>query len=202
MNVDEAITSRRSVRAFKPDPVARETVAHILAVASRAPSGTNIQPWHVHAVTGPTKEAISRDVIAWREEGKPGFEPEYAYSTADIGEPYLSRRRKVGWDLYGLLGIAKGEREKTFRQHNRNFTFFDAPVGLFFFVERHFGAGAWLDTGMFIEAVMTAARGQGLHTCPQQAWTHYHPIIRKHLQVPDNLILLCGMSLGLSLIHI
>lgn len=196
MHVDEAITSRRSVRAFKPDPVPRETVQHILEVASRAPSGTNCQPWLAYAVAGSAKEAITRDVLAVREAGEGGYDSEYTYSPPNIGEPYISRRRKVGWDLYGLLGIAKGEREKTFRQHNRNFQFFGAPVGLFFFVERHLKTGAWLDVGMFLEGVMAAARGQGLHTCPQVAWTNYHAIVRKHLGIPDDQLLICGMCLG------
>jgi len=196
MNVDEAITSRRSVRAFTPEPVPQAVVEHILRTASRAPSGTNVQPWKVYVAAGAVREAISRDVIAAREAGAGGFEAEYTYSPPDIGEPYLSRRRKVGWDLYGLLDIKKGEREKTFRQHNRNFTFFGAPVGLFFFVERHMQTGAWLDVGMFLEAVMVAARGQGLHSCPQVAWTNYHAIVRKHLGVPDTELLICGMSLG------
>lgn len=196
MHVDEAITSRRSVRAFRSDPVSRQQVEHILAVASRAASGTNCQPWLAYAVTGATKEAITRDVLAVRETGAAGYDSEYTYSPPDIGEPYISRRRKVGWDLYGLLGIAKGEREKTRRQHNRNFEFFGAPVGLFFFVERHLKTGAWLDTGMFLGNVMAAARGQGLHTCPQVAWTNYHAIVRKHLGIPDSQLLICGMSLG------
>ena len=196
MNVDEALTSRRSVRAFKSDPIPRETVAHILQVACRAPSGTNCQPWLVYAVTGDIKAAITRDVLAVRDAGEAGYDAEYTYSPPDIGEPYISRRRKVGWDLYGLLGIAKGEREKTKVQHNRNFHFFGAPVGLFFFVERHLKTGAWLDTGMFLEGVMAAARGQGLHTCPQVAWTNYHAIVRKHVGVPDDQLLICGMSLG------
>lgn len=196
MHVDEAITSRRSVRAFRPDPVSREQVEHILAVASRAPSGTNTQPWLAYAVMGEKKEAISCEVLAVRESGAKGYDSEYTYSPPDIGEPYIGRRRKVGWDLYGLLGIAKGDREKTLRQHNRNFEFFGAPVGLFFFVERHLKTGAWFDTGMFLANLMAAARGQGLHTCPQVAWTNYHAIVRKHLEIPDNQLLICGMSLG------
>ena len=198
MHIDEALSSRRSVRAFNDAPVTQATVAHILQVASRAPSGTNCQPWRVYVAAGATKQAISDDTIALRTSGVELPQSEYVYSPKDIGEPYLSRRRKVGWDLYGLLDIGKGDRERTFAQHNRNFTFFGAPVALFFFVERHLERGAWLDVGMFLQGVMSAARGQGLHTCPQVAWTNYHAIVRRHLGVPETELLVCGMSLGVE----
>ena len=192
--VDAAITTRRSVRGFKPDPVPKETVAHILDVAARAPSGTNIQPWHVWVVAGEAKERVSKAVLNAREAGDE--QHEYAYYPTDWREPYLARRRKVGWDLYSLVGIEKGDKPRMWKQHGRNFEFFDAPVGLFFSIESHLERGSWLDMGMFLEAIMVAARGQGLDTCPQAAWVGYHKAVRAAVGIPDEHTFICGMCLG------
>ena len=196
MHVDEAIESRRSVRGFTPEPVARETVEHILRVARRAPSGTNMQPWHVYVVTGAVKEAITRDVLAMHNGPRELQEPEYKYYPEVFYEPYKSRRRKIGWDMYGLLGIERGEHEKMHAQAGENFRFFGAPVGLFFFVEKALELGSWLDCAMFIQNVMLSARGQGLHTCSQAAWPPFHKAVRRHLKVGDDKVLLCGMAIG------
>jgi len=193
-SVDEALGTRRSVRAFLPDPVPQDTVRHILEVASRAPSGTNIQPWHVWVAAGEVRDNVSEAVKAAREAGEEDHE--YPYYPKDWREPYITRRRKVGWDLYGLIGIVKGDKAGMYRQHTRNFEFFDAPVGLFFTIERHLELGSWLDFGMFVQSVMLAARAQGLDTCPQVAWTSYHKAIRPLLGVPDDQAFVCGMSLG------
>ena len=193
--VEDAITSRRSIRRFLPDPVSRETVERLLAVASRAPSGTNIQPGRVYVVAGQAKEKRSAAILEAHDAGG-GNEREYNYYPLEFTEPYLSRRRKIGWDLYGLLGIEKGDKEKMHAQHGRNFVFFDAPVGMFFTIDRMLEIGSWLDFGMFLENIMIAARGKGLHTCPQAAFAKYHKIIREKLDIPDDEIVICGMSLG------
>jgi nitroreductase len=192
--VDEALTTRRSVRGFLPDPVPLETLRHILEVSARAPSGTNIQPWFVWAVAGEAKDKLCQAVIDAREAGEE--EHEYAYYPREWREPYRARRRKLGWDLYGLVGVEKGDKEGMYRQHTRNFELFDAPVGLFFTMERHLELGSWLDFGMFLQAIMVAARGQGLDTCPQAAWVGYHKAIRKELDIPDDHAFVCGMALG------
>jgi nitroreductase len=185
------------VRAFRPDPVPREAVERILALASRAPSGTNVQPWKVHAVAGEVRERISIEMHAqYLRHGEEGWKRGYAYYPTKWREPYLGRRRKLGWDLYGLLGIGKGEREKTKAQNARNFLFFDAPVALIFTIDDDFEKGSWLDYGMFIQSVMLAARGMGLDTCPQAAIASAHEVLRRHLPIADNEIVICGMSLG------
>lgn len=194
ISVDEAIVTRRSVRAFKPDPVAMATVQHILDVAARAPSGTNIQPWLVYALAGAEKERMSAAVLARREAGPPN--PEFAYYPKKWFEPYLARRRKLGWDLYTLLGIGKEDKAKMWAQHGRNYTFFDAPVGLFFATHRDLELGSWMDMGMFLQNVMVAARGQGLHTCPQAAWIEFPDTVAEVLALPKELQIVCGMSLG------
>jgi nitroreductase len=195
--IEEAILSRRSVRAFRPDPVPRETVERILALASRAPSGTNIQPWNVIAVAGAVRERLVEAMqTEFLQHGEEGWQREFEYYPTKWRDPYLARRRKIGWDLYGLLGIGKGDREKTRQQHARNFLFFDAPVGLVVTLERDLPVGAWLDTGMFLQNVMLAARAFGLDTCPQAAIASAHTVLRRELQIPQQQVVVCGMSLG------
>jgi len=196
--VDEAITSRRSMRAYLPTPVPRETIEDILRVASRAPSGTNTQPWKVHVLTGePLRGLIERLRAAYDDPAEAQLhEQEYAYYPHEWVSPYIDRRRKVGWDLYGLLGIAKGDKLRMHEQHGRNYEFFDAPVGLMFTIDRVMERGSWLDYGMFLQNVMVAARARGLDTCPQAAFTQFHRIILDHLGAPPQEMLVCGMSLG------
>jgi nitroreductase len=196
--VDGVIRERRSVRGFLPTAVPRETILEILDVAARAPSGTNTQPWQVIVVTGGRKEALSHELIetALDPARDAEHEQEYSYYPDKWVHPYLERRRKVGYDLYGLLGILKGDHEYMKLQFARNYAFFDAPVGLFFTMDRILGQGSWLDYGMFLQNVMLAARARGLDTCPQAAFTKYHKIIGRHLEIPQERQLLCGMALG------
>jgi len=191
----EAIATRRSVRAFRPDPVPPEIVREILEVSARAPSGTNMQPWKARVVTGAARERLVRAALAAGANGA-ALKAEYKYYPDRFPEPYLSRRRKVGWDLYGLLGIQRGEKDKMRVQHARNQMFFDAPVGIIFSVDRVLEIGSWLDYGMFLENVMVAARSFGLHSCPQVAWTPYHGVVREVLGMPEEEVIVCGMALG------
>lgn len=196
--VDAVIRGRRSIRGFLPTPVPKEIILEILDVAARAPSGTNTQPWKVTVVTGPKKEALSRELIETALDPVRDAEQtqEYAYYPDKWTHPYLDRRRKVGYDLYGLLGIPKGDRTSMERQFARNYAFFGAPVGLFFTIDRILGQGSWLDYGMFLQNVMIAARSRGLDSCPQAAFTKYHRIVTRHLGIPGTEMLLCGMALG------
>jgi len=196
--VDEAIVTRRSLRAFLPTPVPRSTIEEILAVASRAPSGTNTQPWKVYVLTGSAKTELSRKILAAYNDPaeRATHSEEYAYYPTEWVSPFIDRRRKVGWDLYGLLGIAKTDKARMHAQHGRNYEFFGAPVGLMFTIDRVMRQGSWLDYGMFLEAIMVAARARGLDTCPQAAFTQFHRIICEHIGAPNSEQLVCGMSLG------
>ena len=199
--VDAAIATRRSLRAFLPTPVPRQTIEDILAVSARAPSGVNTQPWKVTVLTGAAKDSLSQKILAAHDAnaaaGSTGADVgEYAYYPTEWTSPYIERRRKVGWDLYGLLGIAKTDKARMHLQHGRNYDFFDAPVGLIFTIDRILRQGSWLDYGMFLQNVMTAARGRGLDTCPQAAFIGFHKIIREHLNLPESEMVVCGMSLG------
>ena len=195
---EAAIATRRSVRAFLPTPVPRATVERILAVASRAPSGTNTQPWRVYVLTGEPLRSLSRRLVAAYDDPEESarHSEEYPYYPTEWVSPYIDRRRKIGWDLYGLLGIGKTDKARMHAQHRRNYEFFGAPVGLMFTIDRILRQGSWLDYGMFIEGVMVAARAHGLDTCPQAAFTPFHRIVTDEIGAPANEQLVCGMSLG------
>ena len=196
--VDAAITSRRSIRAFLPAPVARADIEAILEVAARAPSGTNTQPWKVHVLTGAAKQRLSDRILAAYADPAQAREhvEEYAYYPREWVSPFIDRRRKVGWDLYALLGLTRDNKAGMAAQHGRNYRFFDAPVGMIFTIDRIMEQGSWLDYGMFLQNIMVAARGRGLDTCPQAAFTQFHRIISDELGLPENQMVVCGMSLG------
>ena len=196
MHVLEAIKTRKSIRAFTDQTVSKDTVEEILQIAQRSPSGTNTQPWHVHVCSGAVKQAITDDVLALAAAGNSTPYQQYDYYPGEWKDIHRDRRRGVGWGLYGLLGIKKGDREASARQGARNFKFFDAPVGLFVTTEAYLGRGSWSDTGMYIQTIMLAARGFGLHTCAQAAWIQYQEPIFQHLEIPDDQVLVSGMSLG------
>ena len=193
--VEQVIYSRHSVRRFLPKPVPASTVKELLEVASQAPSGTNVQPWKVYALAGEKKvelgKAITEKYLASGIEGMP-----FDYYPKEWVDPWLSRRRKTGIDLYALLGIAKGDKDKMLLQWIRNYQFFDAPVGLIFTVDKIIGQGMFLDYGMFIATLMIAARARGLDTCTQLAFAEFQEVIHKTLDVPENEMVICGMALG------
>jgi nitroreductase len=193
--VDAAIRSRRSIRAFLSKPVARADIEAILEAAARAPSGTNMQPWRVIVLTGAALRDFCAGIQLRVASGEPA-EAQYSYYPPTFREPYLARRRKVGWDLYGALGIVKGDKTRMAAQHARNFDFFDAPVGMMFTIDADLELGSWLDYGMFLENIMIAARGRGLDTCAQAAFVGYHKTIRALLGLGEDQHIVCGMALG------
>ena len=200
--VDHAITSRMSARAFTQQAVSRELITEILQVASRAPSGTNTQPWKVYVLQGATRDALVDKVCAAHEairtnpEVAKQYQEQYDYYPEKWVSPFIDRRRENGWSLYGLLGIGKGDKDRMHEQHQRNFKFFDAPVGLMFTIDPIMGRGSLLDYGMFMQNIMVAARARGLHTCPQAAWNGFHSIILPHIGASEGEMMVCGMSLG------
>ncbi len=196
--IDRAISGRRSVRAFLDTPVDLAVVREILQVSSRAPSGTNTQPWKVYVLTGEAKARLSAEIVETFMDPAKAAEhhEEYDYYPKEWIEPFIGRRRKVGFDLYGLLGLTKDDKAGMKRQHARNYQFFDAPVGLIFTIDRIMGKGSYLDYGMFMENVMISAVGHGLATCAQAAFNQYHKIIERQLNLPANEAVVCGMALG------
>ena len=190
------IEGRRSVRGFKDKAVPRATLDRILVAASRAPSGSNTQPWHVHVVLGGAKARLSKAVLDERAAGAPEPTPEYPYYPTDWPELSHRRRRQNGWELYGLLGIAKGDRAAARAWHDRNFDFFGAPVGMIVTTDRRLGQGALVDCGGFLQSLMLAARSFGLETCAQAAWAAYHATVRSELHLPPEEMVLFGIALG------
>jgi nitroreductase len=197
----DAVAQRHSVRAFLPREVEPALLDDILTRACRAPSGTNIQPWRVHVLTGLSRQNMvsavceAFDAHLTPPAGK-NHSPEYDYYPKEFFGDYLARRRKVGFDMYALLGIEKGDKLAMAQQHRRNYTFFDAPVGLMFTIDRRMGQGSWLDYGMFIQNIMVLAKARGLDTCAQAAWIEYHRIIGEQLRLAPNEQFVCGMALG------
>jgi nitroreductase len=197
LTADEALLTRRSVRAFLPMPVPRDEVEGLLALASRSASGSNIQPWKVRVVAGEKRTRLSRAILeALDRDGYEKHKREWNYYPVNWREPYLARRRKIGWDLYGLMGISKGDFEATERQRRRNYEFFGAPVGMIFTLDEDLEIGSWLDLGIYIGSLTIAARGRGLDTCPQAAFADFHAVIRRELDIPEKEIIICGMALG------
>lgn len=200
--VDAAITSRMSVRAFTQQEVPPGTLQDILQVASRAPSGTNTQPWKVYVLLDQSRQSLVDKVCAAHDtvRADPALAAQYTeaydYYPEKWVNPYIDRRRENGWGLYGVLGIGKGDKDKMHLQHQRNYRFFDAPVGLMFTIDRVMGRGSLLDYGMFLQNLMVAARARGLHTCPQAAWNSFASIILPHIGAGAEEMLVCGMSLG------
>lgn len=193
--VEKAIASRRAVRAFLPDPVDPALVRRLIALAAQAPSGTNMQPWRLRVLGPRTRAKLETALVAALDDPSPR-EEEYRYYPATLREPYLSRRRKVGWDLYGLLGVAKGDHAGMRRQTEANLRFFGAPVALMLTVDRDLEIGSWLDLGAFVQTLLIAAQGHDLDSCPQAIFASFHGIVRRELSIPQSEVVVCGIALG------
>jgi len=194
--VDDAIQTRMSVRAFTDRPVEKETIVELLELSSRSGSGSNSQPWLVYVLQGKSRDSLVEKMCAAYEDPS-AAEPHTNYPPT-WGSPYLERRRANGWGLYGLLGIAKGDKEKMHAQQQGNYRFFDAPVGMIFTVDRiqGQGRGTLMDIGMCMENLMLAARARGLHTCALGALNNYASIVLSHCNAKPNEVVLCGLALG------
>lgn len=195
MRFIDALHARKSVRAFKPDPVPRALVEELLQLASRSPSGTNVQPWKVHVVAGEVRRQLEREVLAHRDGNPPDTSAEFPRSSKRK-EPYIGRMRKLGKDMYTLIGVPKGDQAANWAQWGRNYKFFDAPVGLLFTIDKDLDAMSFVDVGMFMQTFMLAAKVRGLDTCAQGAWNNYWSVTRRVLNVPDDQYIIAGISLG------
>jgi nitroreductase len=197
MNVKEAFVSRRSVRRFLPESVSKEKIENILEGAAFAPSGHNIQPWHVYVVQGQKKLSITQSIIdAIKDGSSKNMKTEFDYYPTEWFEPFVSRRRAVGFELYKLLEIGRDDFEARDKQMQENFHFFGAPVGMFITMDRRLATGTFMDVGMFIQSILVGARGEGLHSCGQVAFTKFHTLIAEQLKFKENEMLVCGVSIG------
>jgi nitroreductase len=198
MDVRDAVASRYSCRAFLPTPVPLAVVRDILDRAARAPSGGNLQPWRIDALSGRPLRTLKAMVGARESELPRGEGVEYAIYPDPLKEPYRGRRSEVARLLYAALGIPREDRLARLAQYARNFQFFDAPVGLFVSIDRSMGPPQWSDLGGFIQTVLLLARAHGLHGCAQEAWTHWHRTVPPVLKLPSEHILFCGIALGFA----
>ena len=194
--VEHAIRSRRAVRGFLPDPVDPALLRHLIDLAAQAPSGTNMQPWKLRVIGPRTRARLEEALVASLDSPDLPAAEEYRYYPETFREPYLSRRRKLGWDLYGLLGVVRGDKAGMRRQTEANLRFFDAPVALMLTIDRDLEIGSWLDLGMFLQNLLIAAQGHGLDSCPQAIFARFHPVVRRELAIPEQEIVVCGIAIG------
>ncbi len=196
MLVSEALRTRKTVRAFKSDPVPTRTITEILALAARAPSGGNLQPWRAFVLNGAARDELVRRVQDKRSTHPMGERPEYHIYPPELTEPFRARRYRVGEMMYATMGIPREDKAARLKFFSGNWNFFGAPAGIIFTIDRQMQQGQWSDLGMFLQSIMLLAREYGLHTCPQEAWAVWHSVIREYLSVPDNEMIFCGMAIG------
>ncbi|QEZ44644.1 nitroreductase [Cupriavidus oxalaticus] len=196
MKVSQAVASRKSVRGFLDKPVPADTIRRVLDAAARAPSGGNLQPWHIHVIGGEALErlrGIMRERIAHAPKGE---DREYHVYPPELVAPYRDRRFEVGESLYHYLGIPREDKARRLAQFASNFTFFGAPLALFCTVDRRMGPPQWSDLGMYLQTVMLLLREEGLDSCAQECWAMYPETIGSFLQLPAERMLFTGMAIG------
>lgn len=196
MDVYEAVTSRRAVRAFTDRPVPKQTLERVLSAAAWAPSGSNIQPWRAYVLTGAPLAEVKKRAGERLAAGDAWDEPEYEQYPTALESPYRERRSAFGRQRYGALGIAREDLEARQRAASANWDCFGAPAALFCYIDRGMGSPQWADTGMFLQSVMVLLRAEGLHSCPQMAWAKFHRSVAEVVSPPKELMLFCGMSIG------
>jgi nitroreductase len=192
MNVSEAVDKRMSVRKFRPDPVSDETLRSLLADASRAPSGGNLQPWRVYVVNG---ESMTR-LREFLPTQPPMDAPEYDMYPKRMSEPYKSNVFRVGEMMYATIGVAREDKEARRAQFGQNNDFFGAPASIFMFLDRQMNQPQWSDAGMFLQTFMLLAVERGLGTCPQEYWSIRHKAVSTFVGAPENEMLFCGVAIG------
>jgi len=196
MDVYEAVTSRRSVRGFTDEPVPQEVLERVLSAAAWSPSGSNIQPWNIYVVTGERLAELKKRAVERVANGDPWDEREYEMYPPAMKSPYRERRSAFGKERYSALGVAREDTEARMRAAIANWDCFGAPAALFVYIDRDLGPGQWADLGMYLQTVMLLLRAEGLHSCPQMAWSQVRETVAEVLSPPEGLILFCGMSIG------
>ena len=196
MRVSEAVNSRRSMRVFKADPVAKADIEWIIETANRSASNGNLQPWKLYVTMGAARKRLSAAILSAMDAGDNGPGAEYDVYPQEMTPVYDARRKLVGKQLYTLLGVPRGDAAGMMKQFRKNYEFFDAPVGMILCVEKRMGNGQWIDCGIFLDQLMLLAREKGLHTCPQAAFSRYQHVVRRELGIPDDQTVICGLALG------
>lgn len=195
MTVSDAVTERRSVRSFAARPVDPALIRRLVALAARAPSGGNLQPWHIDVIGGEVLTAFRNEIGRRIAEGH-REPPAYTIYPAELGGPYEARRVAIGEAMYGHLGIPREDRAARRRWFARNFDFFGAPIALFCTVDRMMGPPQWSDLGMYLQTLMLLLVEHGLASCPQECWAMYPETVTAFLDTPPERMLFCGMAIG------
>ncbi|HEY7136196.1 MAG TPA: nitroreductase [Acidimicrobiia bacterium] len=196
MDVYDAVTTRRAVRAFTDEEVPVGILERVLTTAARAPSGGNLQPWNTYVVTGAPLGELKRRVAERVAAGDRGDEREFEMYPPHLRSPYRERRFAAGRQRYTALGIAEDDVEARERAVAANWECFGAPAALFCYIDRDMGRAQWADLGMYLQTVMLLLRAEGLHSCPQLAWSVYRTTVAEIVSPPADLVLFCGMSIG------
>ncbi|MEL7464559.1 MAG: nitroreductase [Pseudomonadota bacterium] len=196
MKVSDALATRITCRAFTDEPVPLATVRRLLNLARMAPSGGNLQPWHVHVLTGDALADLKSAVNEAMKTTPMGLPPHYEIYPPKLKDPYNARRRKCGEDMYRTIGVTRDDKPGRYAQFQRNFELFGAPVALFVYLDRTMGPPQWSDVGMFLQSLMLAAREEGLHTAPQEAWAMWADLVGEHVAPDPDHMLFCGVGLG------
>jgi nitroreductase len=196
MKVSEALATRKTIRAFRHDPVPTKTILEIIEKAARAPSGGNLQPWKAYVLNGAARDELVRRTAEERARNPRGEMPEYHIYPPELTEPFATRRFRVGEMMYATMNIPREDKASRLKFFGGNWSFFGAPAGIIFTVDRQMQQGQWSDVGMFLQSIMLLAREYGLDTCPQEAWAVWHRVIREYLSVPQNEMIFCGMAIG------
>ncbi|GAA1926104.1 nitroreductase [Streptantibioticus ferralitis] len=196
MDVYEAVDTRRAVRGFTRDHVPKEVLERVLSAASRAPSGANLQPWHTYVLTGERLDELKKRAVARASAGDPGDKPEYDMYPPNLKSPYQERRWAAAEQRYTALGIPREDRTARHKAVTANWSCFGAPAALFCYIDRDMGPAQWADVGMYMQTIMLLLRAEGLHSCPQMAWSVYHGTVAEIVSPSESLMLFCGMSVG------
>jgi nitroreductase len=196
VNVYEAVQSRRAVRGFSDEPVPGDVLQRVLSAAAWAPSGSNLQPWRIYVVTGAPLARLKKVAVERVSAGDPWDEREFEMYPAALKAPYGARRSTFGRERYSSLGITRDDWEARQRAAISNWDCFGAPAALFCYIDRDLGRPQWADLGMYLQTVMLLLRAEGLHSCPQMAWSQVRETVAEAVLPPEDLILFCGMSIG------
>ncbi|MFD7491096.1 nitroreductase [Streptomyces sp. NPDC059832] len=196
MDVYQAVETRRAVRGFTDESVSRMTLERVLAAAARTPSGANIQPWQIYVLTDAPLAELKKRTTERTAIDEHGDEPEYRMYPPDLKPPYSARRSAAAGQRFDALGIHRGDAQARREAVAANWQCFGAPVLLLCYIDRDMGSAQWVDLGLYLQTVMLLLRAEGLHSCPQMAWSVYHRTVAEVVSPPKELILFGGLSVG------
>ncbi|NCP13023.1 MAG: nitroreductase [Sphingomonadales bacterium] len=192
MNVTDAVTTRRSIRAFLDKPVDLATVTRVMDTARWAASGCNYQPWEASILTGHPLKDLQAKIIADGPQAA-----EYDWAAPGQEDAYKERLNAVSAGMFGAMGIARDDGAGRMAAMTRNATSFDAPAVMFVYFPRLMKEPQWSDVGMWLQTVALLLREEGLDSCWQEYMALYATTIREFLGLDhERYMFFCGMAIG------